>query len=82
MNKKLRGVVHGRTVELDEDPGIPDGESVEVIYPASKRIRTGEGILNTAGILADFPEWDEIMQEIHAQRKLERRPQLEDWGNE
>ncbi len=67
MIKKLRGVVHGRTVQLEEDPGIPDGESVEVIYSSS--VRTGEGILRTAGMLADDLEWDQIMEEIYLERK-------------
>ncbi len=26
----LRGVVHGRTIELEEDPHLPDGTTVEV----------------------------------------------------
>lgn len=81
MIKKLRGVVHGRTVELEEDPGIPDGQAVSVDLEmdapaAAPRVeKTGWGRLE--GILADYPEWDEIMEQIHQQRKLERRPQME-----
>ncbi len=26
----LRGVIHGRTIELEEDPRLPDGTTVEV----------------------------------------------------
>ena len=31
MVKVLRGVVHGRTIELETEPGIEDGRTVEVI---------------------------------------------------
>lgn len=79
MIKKLRGVVHGRTVELDADPGIPDGEQVEVEMQVVPAESSGEkkGWWRIAGILADDPEWDQIMEEIYQQRKLERHPKLE-----
>lgn len=28
--KKLHGRMHGKTIELDEDPGVPEGQEVEV----------------------------------------------------
>ena len=31
MNRVMRGVVHGRTIELEGDPGIADGRKVEVV---------------------------------------------------
>jgi hypothetical protein len=30
MTKIMHGKVHGRTIELDEDPGVADGLQVEV----------------------------------------------------
>lgn len=79
MTKTIHGTVHGRTIELDEDLGVADGQEVEVqvklVTPARK---WGEGILRTAGALADDPYWDAIMEEVHRARKLERRPQMED----
>jgi hypothetical protein len=63
-------IVHGMTIELDEDLGVAEGQEVEVqvriVQPARKR---GEGILRTAGALADDPEWDAIMEKIHQERK-------------
>ena len=38
----------------------------------------GEGILRTAGALADDPEWDTIMEQIYQDRKVERRPQVDE----
>ncbi len=70
MKKSLHGRVHGKTIELDEDPGVAEGQEVEVqvtiVQPARKR---GEGFLRTAGALADDPEWDTIMEQIYRERK-------------
>jgi hypothetical protein len=79
MTKTLHGKVHGRTIELGEDLGLAEGQEVEVqvkILPPARK--WGEGILRTAGALADDPHWDAIMEEIYRERKLERRPLVED----
>ena len=50
MTKKLHGRVHGRTIELDEDPGVVDGQEVELqmkVVPAARK--WGEGIRRSAG---------------------------------
>jgi hypothetical protein len=80
MTKTLHGTVHGKSIELDEDLGVADGQEVEVqvkiLQPAKK---WGEGILRSAGGWANYPEMDAIMEKIQQERKLERRPQI---GNE
>jgi len=38
MTKTIHGKVRGRTIELDEDPGIADGQAVEVIVRAREKI--------------------------------------------
>ena len=40
----------------------------------------GDGFLRTEGALADDTEWDDIMEEIHMARKVERRPAAFDSG--
>jgi hypothetical protein len=79
MTKTIHGRMHGRTIELDEDLGVAEGQEVEVqvriVQPARK---WGEGILRTAGALADDPEWDTIMEQIYQDRKVERRPQVDE----
>ncbi len=82
MAHVLRGIIHGRTVELQSDPGLPDGQEVDVKLSTPPQQRTGEGIVRSDGILVDDAEWDQIMEEIHQQRKLERRPQLDGWDEE
>jgi len=70
---------HGKTIEGDEDLGVPEGRElgvpVAIVQPARK---WGKGILRTAGALADDPCWDAIMDEVHQARKIERRPQTGD----
>jgi hypothetical protein len=79
MTKTINGKIHGKTIELDEDLGVADGQEVQVqvtiVSPARK---WGEGILRSAGALADDPEWDTIMEQIYQDRKLERRPQVDE----
>ena len=82
MIKTMHGIVHGRSIELDEDLGVADGQEVEVqVKVISKTPRKpGEGFLRTEGALADDTEWDAIMEEIYQARKLERLPQVPDLG--
>jgi hypothetical protein len=79
MTKTINGKIHGKTVVLDEDLGVPDGQEVQVqvtIVPPARK--WGEGILRSAGGWVDYPEMDAIMEKIQQERKLERRPQIED----
>jgi len=79
MTKTIHGIVHGRTIELDEDLGVAEGQPVEVQVKVSRSTRPwGGGILRTAGALADDPHWNGIMDEIHQTRRLERRPQMDE----
>ena len=78
MTKKLHGKIHGKTIELVENPGVEDGQEVELqmeIIPA--RTNWGDGIRRSAGGWADFPEMDDIMKTIYEARKLERRSDME-----
>jgi hypothetical protein len=77
MNKVLHGVVHGKTIELSELPGVADGQEVEVVVKFSMPSRPwGEGIRASAGGWADYPEMDGVMEQIYQNRKQERRPQV------
>lgn len=72
-------MIHGRTIELTEDPGVEEGQQVMITIQTIPSSRLwGEGILRTAGALADDPAWDDIMEEIYQARKLTRRPQMEE----
>jgi hypothetical protein len=76
MTKPLHGNVAGKTIELDEDLGVAEGQEVVVQVRLVQSTRKwGEGVLRTGGALADDPHWDAIMKEIHQAPKVERRPQ-------
>jgi hypothetical protein len=78
MTRIIEGVVHGRTIELLEDPGVGEGQKVQVVLSiASTDQPWGEGIRRTAGALADDSDWDAIMAEVHEGRKRERRQQID-----
>ena len=79
MSRTVHGKIHGKTIELDEEPGLAEGQDVQIILKVVRTQKTwGEGILRTAGALADDPYWDDIMEEIYQDRKRHRRPQMED----
>jgi hypothetical protein len=82
MTKTIRGKVHGKIIELDEDLGVAEGQEVEVqvkVIPKSTRT-AGEGFLRTEGALANDEEWDDIMEEIYKARKEDRQPEIPDLG--
>ena len=79
MTRITRGKVHGRTIEVDSDLGLADGQEIEV------RVRTispprawGDGLRRCAGALAD--EWtaedDRILEEIHRSRHQDTRREI------
>jgi hypothetical protein len=79
----LKGVVHGRTIELEQEPGLPDGEKVSVtieplpVGAIPPRLPPGEGIRRSAGGWADDAEGlDEYLDWNREQRK-QSRPEVE-----
>jgi hypothetical protein len=73
------GVVHGKTIELDEDLGVAEGQEIEVqvkVVPSTKT--WGEGLKPCAGALAN--EWteedDRILNEIYQDRKRDNRREI------
>ena len=75
MVKILRGVVQGRTIELDSEPGIEDGQEVELIVRAKPRPVPPPGwspgsSQTAAGMMAEHwtEEDDRILEEIERDR--------------
>ena len=78
MSELIHGVIYGKTIELQSDPGLGDGQPVAIlIRPAPRPATAGDGIRRSAGALSDDPHWDAIMDEIQQARKQERRPHAE-----
>lgn len=66
-----RGVIHGKTIKLAIDPGLKEGQEVEItLRPATNAESWGEGLRRAAGALADSwqSEDDEILEGIQEDR--------------
>ena len=78
MVKIAHGKVHGKTIEIDEDLGVPDGQEVELQVKVVPVPRRGDGLRRCAGALTS--EWtsedDRIPEEIHRERKQETRREI------
>jgi hypothetical protein len=74
----LKGVIHGRMIELENEPGLPDGQSVTVMVQAfgeKGRLPAGEGIRRSAGAWADDPKGlDEYLVQVRQEREPARSP--------
>jgi hypothetical protein len=72
-------VIHGRTIELAEDPGILEGQDVEITTRLISAAESwDDGSRRCAGALA--VEWtaddDRILEEIHREREHDTRGEL------
>lgn len=73
----LKGVVHGRTIELENEPGLPDGQAVtvivDVIAPETDQAKF-EAFKRAAGGWAnDDPEGlEQYLEQTRRQRKIRR----------
>ena len=79
MTKVVHGVAHGKTIELDEDLGIAEGQSVAVrVEVLTTPAAWGDGLRRCAGALADdwTAEDDRILEQLHQDRKHETRREL------
>jgi hypothetical protein len=77
----FKGVIHGRTIELEQELGLPDGQGVTVtvqpLVEQTPRLPPGEGIRRSAGGWDDDPEGlDEYLKLIRKLRD-EGRPPIE-----
>lgn len=76
----LEGIVHGKTIELEHESGLPDGQKVTISIqpsPSVKPLAPGEGIRRSAGAWADDPEGLENYLEWNRQQRKIARPEIE-----
>ena len=79
MVKQVRGIIRGKTIELEQDPGIADGQRVDVQLRLSSQAQVwGEGILRSAGIAADVPGFDEAFERVQRDRELATMREIEE----
>lgn len=75
----VRGVIHGRTIELNEDPAMPDGTVVElVVHPvlnAPQSVITDQAQPPLPGCgswSSEGQELDDFLEWSRGQRKISR----------
>jgi hypothetical protein len=80
MTKTMHGKVHGRTIELDEDPGVAEGQQVVITIKTLplNGPSSAEGLRRSAGALAAAwtEEDDRILEEIYQERKRDTRKEV------
>ena len=76
MKTTVRGVIHGKMIELEQAPGLPDGQQVGVTIeplPATGlgQLPPGEGLQRAFGAwAADAAEVDTFLEWNREQRKV------------
>jgi hypothetical protein len=80
MDIPMQGVIHGNTIELDSNPGLEDGQKVQLVLRVSKLPGpppkwTPGCTITAGGMLADqwTEEDDRLLEEIYQDRKRDRR---------
>lgn len=71
----VKGVVRGKTIELEREPGLPDGQEVTITMQSSgpRRLPPGEGLRRAFGGWADeAEELDKFLEWNRQQRKRSR----------
>jgi hypothetical protein len=70
VTTSFKGVVHGRVIELDQAPGLPDGQEVSVRL---ETIAKGAAPV-TAGRVRDLPQWEgEILGRLSREEIYDER---------
>jgi hypothetical protein len=83
MDIVLQGVIHGKTIELEESPGIEEGRRVELVLrvkqlPGPPPGWKPGGTETAAGMMADHwtEEDDQILRSIDQDRKRPGRGEM------
>ncbi len=82
MKTTMKGIVHGKTIELEDEPGLPDGQKVSVtvepVSPASSPTSPDalESLRRAAGTWADDTEELDRYLEWNRQQRKGSRPEV------
>ncbi len=82
MTTALKGIIHGKTIELEQEPGLPDGQEVSVtVTPVPGRTSPNspaalEALRRAAGSWADDAEELERYLEWNRQQRKSSRPEM------
>jgi hypothetical protein len=74
-DENVRGIVHGKVIQLESEIGLPDGQEVTVsVRPVAPKEETpGDGLRQSAGAWDDDPDGlDAYLAENRRARQLDR----------
>jgi hypothetical protein len=79
MGMRVQGVVHGKTIELDQELGIADGQRVNVdVRITPTQPKWGEGILRSAGIAAVVSGFEEAFDQVQKDRDVATMQEIDE----
>jgi hypothetical protein len=71
MSGIFKGTIHGKVIELDQEPGLPDGQTVAVIVQTTGG--DGNGIRRSFGAWAEDAEAvDQFLSDLRRDRQHPR----------
>ncbi len=78
FKKVISGVIRGKVIELENEPGLPEGQpvrvTVEPLPRAEQLLSPGEGLRRSAGAWSDDREGlDKFLEWTRQQRKSGRQ---------
>jgi hypothetical protein len=82
MKTALKGVIHGKVIELERESGLPDGQQVsvtlETVAPATSPTSGGalESLRRAAGAWSDDPQGLDRFLEWNRQQRKVSRPEI------
>ncbi len=82
MKTAIKGIIHGRTIELEEESGLPDGQEVCVTLEAVARATSPtsaaalEALRRAAGAWSDDPQGLDRYLEWNRQQRKASRPEV------
>jgi hypothetical protein len=71
--EQLRGVVHGRTIELETEPGLADGQWVTIVVCTETAGTQPEQQLASESLRRAFGAWAEDEKELDEYLEWNRR---------
>ena len=71
----IKGTVHGKMIELEQDAGLPEGQKVTVtMQPVGE---PGDALRRAFGAWSDDPEGlDEFLEQVYRDRRSSSRPEV------
>lgn len=70
MPEVIEGIIRGKMIELASDPGLAEGQAVQVVVkPLVTLDQRRQALLRTAGSMVDDPEFEAVMRQLESERR-------------